>query len=65
MYGAAFAYRKSKHTAVLDVRGLSERVMSVDLSHRGLKLKVVCAYAPTEAKATVASRNEFYSDLAD
>ena len=66
--GVAIAIKKNKSILVRDWLGVTARLMWMDLTVFGLKIRIVCGYAPTnvnkKGKATPeSSRLAFWSDV--
>ena len=60
--GVAIAIRKTKSIHVRDWCGLSARLMWMDLTIFGLKIRITCGYAPTNENPD-SGKMAFYSDL--
>ena len=58
-YGVAVAIRSKKQIKVENICQISPRLMSVECVCYGMKLKIVCAYAPQELRP-LSEKNAFY-----
>ena len=62
IYGVGIAVKKSPNVNINGVINISPRLMAIDLMMMGFKLRIVSAYAPTEAKS-LATKKSFYREL--
>ena len=61
--GVAIAIKSSKSIVIEDLNQVSPRLMYIDCVCYGTKLRIISAYAPTEANGTQSQKDSFYSDL--
>ncbi|XP_033103506.1 craniofacial development protein 2-like [Anneissia japonica] len=57
LYGVGIAF-----ISINGIMNISPRLIAIDLMMKGLKLRIVSAYAPTEAKS-LANKKSFYREL--
>ena len=63
-YGVAIAIRKQRHLTIEDIGHVSSRVMWIDCICHGMKLRIVCTYAPTE-EGSSHQKDTFYKELSE
>ena len=63
-YGVAIAIRKQRHLTIEDIGHVSSRVMWIDCICHGMKLRIVCTYAPTEEGSSY-QKDTFYKELSE
>ena len=62
MQGVAIVIRQDPAIHVLGIHNIGPRLMALDISQRGLLLRVIAAYAPTET-SPLSTKKSFYCSL--